>query len=90
MKIDSSRNGYRTDILTSVLIQIIVEVGAKIFEVYKSVICKKVFNAGSLRIFVFRTLDLSFDNVEEKRNLLQDRIKSIILVTYVQTIKNCR
>ena len=71
IEINRMRRGYIIDYLTSVDIQQIVEVGAKVIEVYEGVIYRKNFKVSLFKKDIDKVFELRQKNKDENNDVMQ-------------------
>ena len=78
VEVNRMRNGYIIDTLTSVDIQEIVKVGAKVIEIYEGVIYRENFKISPFRKVIEKLFALRQKYKDEKNDLMQGLVKLIM------------
>ena len=80
------RNGSIIDTLTSVDIQLIVEIGGRVIEIYEGVIYDQFFKTSPLKKFIEKLFEIKNKFKCEGRDVMQLLVKFIMNPFYGQTI----
>ena len=81
------RNGYITQILTSVDIQEIVKIGCKVVEIYEGVIYRENFEINPFERVINRLFALRQKNKEENNEVMQLLVKLIMNALYGEFLR---
>ena len=81
-EINRMRNGYITQVLTSVVIQEIVKIGAKIIKIYEGVLYREKYKVSPFKKVIDKLLELRQKYKEENNGNLQLLIKLIMNSLY--------
>ena len=82
IEVNSMRNGFIIDTLTSVDIQEIVKVGGQVIEIYEGVIYRKNFKVSPFRKVIEKLFALRQKYKDEKNYLMQGLVKLIMNSLY--------
>ena len=78
IEINRMRNGYITQVLTSVDIREIVKIGGRVIEIYEGVIYRENFKINSFEKVIFKLFALRQKYKEEKNDVMQLLVKLIM------------
>ena len=81
------RNGYITQVLTSVDIQEIVKIGGRVIEIYGGVIYRKNFKRNPFEKVITKLFALKQKNKEEKNDVMQLLVKLIMNALYGEFLR---
>ena len=87
IEINRMRNGYITDTLTSVDIQEIVKIGAKVIQIYEGIIYKKNFKVSPFRKVIDKLFALRQKYKDEGNEVMQLLVKLLMNSLYGEQIR---
>ena len=82
IEINRMRNGYITQVLTSVDIQEIVKIGGKVIEIYEGVIYREIYKVSPFKKVIDKLFELRQKYKEENNDVMQLLVKLIMNSLY--------
>ena len=82
IEINRMRNGYITQVLTSVDIQEIVKIGGKVIEIYEGVICRENYKVSFFKKVIDKLFELRQKYKEGNNDVMQLLVKLIMNSLY--------
>ena len=87
IEINCMRNGYITQVLTSVDIQKIVKIGGKVEEIYEGVIYREIYKVNPFKKVIDKLFELRKKYKDEGIEVMQLLVKLIMNSSYVEFLR---